>query len=154
MTNANCRLYALLYSKASAGQLTIQDKVDFKQLIDKLYYAIPVRVEYVDAQPYTGLAGITADITRGILQVSTQHNAPCPELMDKATNLRFRAVHDYQHYLVQGEFTFAGEWASYKYMASVCRTERLQKIMLSEIVLQASYAIVFGSFPIQKVVLI
>lgn len=149
------KLLAEYYIDHAGATITPEDNQEFFELIDGLYRALPMKVSIVNYEPYSNLKGITYDIARhGRLKVSSLNNEPYEKLMSCATNLKFRAVHDYHHYMTQGEFNYSGELATFEYIAKLCRSPRMQDIMYSEIVLQACYSLEYGHFPIQKVVLI
>ncbi len=113
---------------------------------------IGIRIEYVSGQPYTSLKELTSDCEGGFMRVSTDFNDSA--LLPGDLNLKFRAVHDYLHFLFQQSFGFAGEMNVYKAQKFMHTTEIGRQILYSEIVLQASYCEYFGKFAdTQKVIL-
>ncbi len=144
---------ARIYETCPAAVLTGKDRLKVEALINELFNYIPVCVVFVIGQPYKTVLGLTLDIQQGVMRVSIDNNTPCFDLMSKETNLEFRAVHDWHHYLTGGKFNLKGEFKAYLHMRKLCSTRRMQKIMFSEIVLQAAYAIARKEFAPQKVVI-
>lgn len=102
-------------------------------------------VKYVDFDPYNNVEEMTADIeTNKVLKISSLFNES--KIMDAATNLRFRAIHDYLHYVLQAPFTFAREYEVYKLQSKLHGSKVGKDILYSEINLQAAYAEYFGRF--------
>ena len=87
----------------------------------------------------------------GVMVISDLHNESLflsPEL-----NLKFRAVHDYIHYIFNLPFTFDGEVKAYKIQKHFHPSEISRKILYSEVVLQAAYCETYGKFAdVQKVI--
>lgn len=110
--------------------------------------------------PIASLVDVTpADVTpetfvahwqlQGRLLISSAHSEH--PFWDTATNVRFRAVHDWHHLLTDGGFGWEGELATY-YYAKRHAPERIHWILRSEILGQAAVAIRTGMFPEQKLV--
>ena len=62
------------------------------------------------------------------------------------------AVHDYDHYICQSDFSLEGEITAYKAAASRATSLEMQKILYSEIVLKSAARIYLGDVPESKVV--
>lgn len=112
-----------------------------------------LRVLFVTGQPYDNLEQMTNGIrSSGVLRISSDNNES--RLLPENLNLKFRAVHDYLHYLFQQPFDFKGELNVYKAQKFFHKSEIGKRILYSEIVLQAAYATYFGGFPSQQKVII
>jgi hypothetical protein len=76
-----------------------------------------------------------------------------------AMNFKFRAVHDFTHWVRYADFTLQGEVQTFKHLVAVLerygvsRLSNLTKVLFSEIVLQAAYCTKFSEFSEQKLVL-
>jgi hypothetical protein len=76
-----------------------------------------------------------------------------------AMNFKFRAVHDFTHWVRYADFTVQGEIQTFRHIVAILehygvpRLANLTKVMFSEIVLQAAFRIEFGCFAKQKLVL-
>jgi len=102
--------------------------------------------------PYENLAEMTGEIrTNAVMLVGKLHNES--QLLPGDLNLKFRAVHDYFHYLLQQEFDFKGELNVYKATKFLHKSDIGKRILYSEIVLQAAYCTYFGTFGKQKVII-
>lgn len=111
------------------------------------------RVEFVDGQPYQTLKEMTDSILNDdVLFVSKDHNEST--LLPGELNLKFRAVHDYLHYLFQQPLDFKGELNVYKTQKFFHSTEIGKRILYSEIVMQAAYCTYFGKFATKQKVII
>ena len=85
------------------------------------------------------------------LLISTYQNN-CPYLPG-LSNLMFRAIHDFHHVTLKADFSFNGELETFRHIQSKTSNRRLMEILFSEIVLQASFAIEYGNFAEQKIVI-
>lgn len=110
-------------------------------------------IQFVSGDPYKNLSELTTDIMdNGVMLISTDNNNS--KLLWGNLNLKFRAVHDYLHYLLQQPFDFKGELNVYKAQKFMHSTDIGRRILYSEIVLQAAYATHFGYFPSKQKVII
>jgi hypothetical protein len=135
--------------------------------IDYDYENLPISVSVVDCMDsYANISEMFADIQKQHLSVSSLF---CTHpLWDEITNQKFRAIHDYNHHFKVGlhsDFSLYGEFQAYikavadfdiwlsAYGASYLPFAiTVQKILFSEIVLQASVRCETGEFAAQKIV--
>lgn len=157
-TSDYIRKNALIYEryKDNFDELGIDEIETFRAQIERAYKLIPhgdINVNRVTGQPYVNVLELTNDVKYNrCLQISEDNNNS--RLLPGDLNLRFRAVHDYIHYLIQAPFTAEGEIAVYNLQKKLHSEGISQKILFSEVVLQACYVEYFGRFaPVQKVVL-
>jgi hypothetical protein len=108
---------------------------------------------FVEGQPYKNLEELTVDIFEWeTMKISKDNNDSV--LLPGDLNLKFRAVHDHLHYLLQQEFDFAGEYKVYQAQKNMHKSKIGKQILYSEVVLQAAYCEYFGRFADkQKIVL-
>lgn len=110
-----------------------------------------VRVIFTERDPYRNLEEMISDIegNRRMFVFTGFSDTP---LWEPEINWRARAVHDWDHYKAQVDFSLPGEVAAYRYTAA--KAPELAPLYLSEIALQAASATVLGDFPSgrQKVV--
>lgn len=156
MTNQEyIRKNALIYSryKDNFNSLKPWELLQFQDEVENAYTKVPVRVEYVSGQPYTNHKELTQDIeTNKVMRISAEFNES--KLLPGDLNLKFRAVHDWLHYILQAPFTAEGEIKVYKMQKKHHTLGLMQEILFSEVVLQACFAEYFGYFaPFQKLVL-
>src|SRR5690606_31648077 len=93
--------------KCMLPQVPASELATFRQDIERAYDKLPacLTVEFVDVDPYPDLETMSEDITVwDRLKVSALHNES--DLLPGLLNLKFRAVHDYFHFLLSQPFTF------------------------------------------------
>lgn len=148
------RKNAIIYQryKDQFDQIEWVELNQFRLEITQAFETIPCVVFYVDRQPYKDHHELTADIKAGRMLISKDHNNS--KLLPGELNLKFRAVHDYLHYVLQAPFTAVGEIKVYGTQKKLHCSPIGQKILFSEVVLQACYAEYFGTFGKQKVILL
>jgi hypothetical protein len=86
---------------------------------------------------------------KGVLLVSDAHSEH--PFLSVADNVRFRAVHDWHHIVLNAGFDLAGEYRTFE-QTLLSAPKRLWWILFSEIVLQAAACIHTGEFQPQKLV--
>jgi len=112
-----------------------------------------IKVEWVIGQPYSNYQELKDDVTKNHhLSVSEDYaNHP---VWTRDENLQFRAVHDYYtHVLGNHPFGGRGEIAAYNLSLKLYPREAIPALF-TEVVGQASVAVVSGNFPVQKIVLL
>jgi len=157
MTNEQyIRKNALIYSRYKDNFDTLKpwEIQQFQDETEQSFTCIPIRVDFVEGQPYANHIELTNDIKLNKrMQVSTDFNDS--KLLPNDLNLKFRAAHDWLHYTLQAPFDAVGEIKVFKYQKLHYSKGLMQDILFSEVVLQACYAEYFGNFaPTQKVILI
>lgn len=150
------RKNALIYQryKDQFNEIKLCELLTFRNEVNKAYATIPVTVEYVSGQPYANHLELSKDIKENnLMRISKDFNESI--LLPDILNLRFRAIHDYLHYILQAPFTAYGEIKVYNLQKELHSEGISQKILFSEVVLQACYAEYFNEFSsTQKVVLL
>lgn len=136
-------------------RIPLCEVINFRKEVEEAYNRIcgQVVVCFVGHDPYKDLEEMTYDIKiNNHLEVSNLHNDS--NLLPGELNLKFRAVHDYLHYLLQQPFDFKGELNVYKAQKFLHESDIGKRILYSEIVLQAAYATYFKGFPDKQKVII
>lgn len=158
MTNQQyIRKNALIYQryKDEFDKLSEQELYDFRSEVIKSYNAIPhkkINLTFVDYDPYKSVDELSADVKKGEIKVFS--GGSDSKLLPGMLNLMFRAAHDYWHYILQAPFTAEGEIRVFNYQVKQHPSITSQKILFSEVVLQACFAEYFGEFAqTQKVIL-
>lgn len=141
--------------KDQFDQIPEKEVVQFRHDVEDAYYRIhhAITIEFVAYDPYDNLEEMTREIdTYRLMKISTLNSESL--LLPDLLNLKFCAVHDYLHYLLQQPFDFRGEFNVYKAQKYMHTTKMGRQILYSEVVLQAAYCTYFGKFADkQKVVL-
>lgn len=136
-------------------EIQLCEIVKFRKEVEEAYKRVEksVIVAFVDYDPYKDLEEMTKDINdNGLMEVSALFNNS--NLLEGELNLKFRATHDYFHYLLQQPFDFKGELNVYKATKFLHSSDIGKRMLYSEIVLQAAYCTYFGGFPkTQKVII-
>ena len=74
-----------------------------------LFTELPVRIEFVNGQPYNHQIELARDVWHnGRIRVSREF-AGDHEIWSERDNLEFRAVHDFHHVMSDGRFTWIGD---------------------------------------------
>lgn len=112
-----------------------------------------VRVEFVDGQPYKSSKQLRAEVARTrVLQISREGNSH--PVFTPTQNLKFRAVHDYiTHVSREQKFSIRGEIAAYNTHRLLCPVDA-RPAFFTEVVGQASVAIMRRFYPEQKIALL
>lgn len=149
--------WEILYRYQNADTIEERHLYAWKILAEettRLFEALPkdLRVRFLPGQPYATAEEMHRVIRTRHLVISTDHNFH--PVWSTEENLRFRAVHDwYGHILTGYDFTLKGERGAYEATAEL-HTPSAKHALFTEVYVQALYAIVFGHFPEQKVVLV
>ena len=125
---------------------------DINTAYDKIL-ATGIKVEHVNIEMNSFEAFREAVTNQNTMYISTLFAGDSP-FLNTMQNMRFRAVHDYIHYMYNLPFTFDGEVKAYKIQKYFHTSEISRKILYSEVVLQAAYCEAFGKFAdVQKVII-
>lgn len=129
--------------KEYAGHLGRAIKAEFDSL--------PFQVQWCAQDPPASLERLQFEVSAGSLRVFT--GGSDSPIFGPATNLYFRAIHDYDHARAGADFSLRGEILAYTVAAR--RWPWARRILFSEIVLQAADSLQRGAFaPSQKVVIL
>lgn len=152
MINQNPQLLAAYY-KANKHQDVSETTLSLlKSFVETEYSKIPFAIKYVNYDPYNNFTEMLEGLLKdNYLKISMLNNES--PIFDCETNLKFRAIHDYHHLICHAEFNFYGEYATFEYISALTDNDIIKQILFSEIVLQAAYALVYGEFGEQKLVL-
>ena len=130
---------AQFYLESPSHNLSPNQQLEFKDWINKLYdIEIVCPIEFVDNQPYSNVPDMQKDFFGSkLLKISTLGSSSA--LVDDMTNLRWRAIHDTHHCQTGNDFSFEGEFNSWRY---ICQTTNspswIQSVIFSDLVFQAS----------------
>jgi hypothetical protein len=152
--NKDIAHYAGVYRryKDQYSQLSVEVVEELHEYVNSQYQLIPCIVNFVP-QLLDDYEVVKRGYTeKGVLNISTLNSNS--RLFPGDLNLRFRAIHDYVHLRNNLDFSYEGEWQTWLIQSRHLSTEA-RGVLFSEIVLQASYALYYGSFPeYQKIILI
>lgn len=115
MNDSTMREIANSYEAAAVFEDTSLTRACYAEFVKECraqFEALPVTVEFTDADPYENSFDLFEDIERGHMRVYTG-GAPHPLLTAEENNI-FRAVHDYNgHFLTRHGFGPKGETAAW-----------------------------------------
>lgn len=124
---------------------------EFCEWIMTEFQQLPLAVEASDFMRYDSALEMFADIEQDHLWESVESYDseiyPSPFY-----GFALAAIHDYDHYLFQSDFSLGGEISAYKATALRVPSLDIQKILYSEIVLKSAAHLYLGRRPDSKVV--
>ena len=145
----NAQPLAQAYLDGAAVEPTTTERDTFHAWIQAEWENVRdiVRFTFRDVEPERMLAHFDAT---GELLISAANNEPA-RWLSKSQNVKFRAIHDWQHLQAAAGFDMKGEYAAFKQAKSTA-PQCIHWMLYSEIVLQAAAAIHTGQFQGQKLV--
>jgi len=142
---------AKLYFNGQPTQVSEETKAEFCDWILEQFQQLPFAVQASYTLYYDRAEEMFGDIANEHLWVSMEgydsefyHNTFC--------GFALLAVHDYDHYQVQSDFTLDGEIQAYRKIAARAPSLDIQKILYSELVLKSAAHLYWGEKPESKVV--
>jgi len=142
---------AKLYLNSQPADVSDEIKEEFCNWILEQFQELPFAVQADYTMRYDSAEEMFTDITQEHLWVSME------EYDSEFYNSTFcgfalLAVHDYDHYQTQSQFTLEGEIKAYKAMARRAPRLEIQKILYSELVLKSAARLYLGKRPELKVI--
>lgn len=154
MMNSMLRMLTNEYLTCPTLTLTSADLQELKVFILQQYRELldtGIKVVLCDDDPYSDHDEMFWDVLNNQQLKVFCGGTPSP-ILGHNLNVMFRAVHDWHHVKCGGDFTLKGEIRAFKHIAGLLQNHTLQRLMFSEIVLQAATAIKTGTFPEQRIV--
>lgn len=139
-------------NKCSLKYISLDTIAELHDRITEAFHMLPCKILFVD-EPLDDFEEVKKHFKMtDVIKISKLNNNS--DLLPGNLNLWFRAWHDFIHLECDFSFTFEGEYHVFL-KQSIGLSDKAKQILFSEIVLQASYALFYGTFAeIQKVVLI
>ena len=129
-----------------------------EQTIDELcewiiteFQQLPFVVQASNFMRYETAEEMFSDIEQGHLWESME-NYDSEIYPNPFYGFALLAIHDYDHYICQSDFSLDGEIVAYKAAASRATNLEMQKILYSELVLKSAARLYLGHVPESKVV--
>lgn len=139
------------YLDGSPAEVDEQTVSDFCDWIMTEFQQLPFAVEASDYPRYDDATDMFVDIEQDHLWESVDSYDseiyPSPFY-----GFALLAIHDYDHYLCQSDFSLEGEITAYKAAAQRVTSLEMQKILFSETVLRSAAHLYLGHAPQSKVV--
>ena len=151
-TDSIVEILARLYldgNPAEISDATTADLCDW--LMGEFHQRLPLNLQFSDYMRYENAAEMFVDIEKDHLWVSADsYNTTL--YPNPIYGFIFQAVHDYDHYLTNSDFSLEGEIATYNATAKRAPSLNIQKIIYSESVLRSAAHLFLGYAPISKIV--
>jgi hypothetical protein len=151
MMNSKLKTLAKLYLESNPAEISVETQTELSDWLMQEFHQLPVNLLFSDYKRYNSPKEVFADIEQDQLWVNT-------EAYDTSIYANpfhgavLAAVHDYDHYRSQSDWTFEGEVAAYRTMANRSPSLEIQKILYSQIVLRAAAHLCLGHSPEPKIV--
>ena len=144
---------AQLYLEGEPAQVSEQAKQEFCNWMMGEFQQLPFAVQASNDMEYATATDMFDDIQKHHLWVSLEDYAG--EVYPKQfCGFALLAVHDYDHYKTDSDFSLDGEVAAYRKLASRAPSLQIQKILYSELVLKSAAHLYLDHKPEAKVVVL
>lgn len=149
--NSKLDTLAKLYLKSKAAAISADTQTQLCDWLMGEFQQLPLNLLFSDNQHYHSPEEMFADIEQDRLWVDTEayETSIYPNPFYGGV---LAAVHDYDHYCSQSDWTFEGEIAAYRATANRTPSLEIQKILYSQIVLRAAAHLYLGHLPESKIV--
>lgn len=140
-----------IYLTKKSAEIADETIVELCDWLISEFQQLPLNLQFSDYMRYTDAADMFADIEQSHLWVAADsYDSSC--YPNPIYGFILQAVHDYDHYLTQSDFSLAGEMTAYNATASRAPSLEIQKILYSEIVLRSAAHLYLGHAPPSKLV--
>ena len=142
---------AKFYLNSEPAEVSDEIKDEFCNWILAQFQQLPFAVQADYTMRYDSAEEMFADITQEHLWVSMEEY-DSEFYSNTFCGFALLAVHDYDHYQTQSQFTLEGEIKAYQKIACRAPCLDIQKILYSELVLKSAARLYLGKRPELKVV--
>lgn len=149
--NSQLETLAKLYLEGRPAEVSEATIAQMSEWLMAEFQTLPLNLQFSDYPRYNSAAAMFADIEQDHLWVSAD-SYDATLYPNPIYGFIFQAVHDYDHYLTQSDFSLAGEIAAYHATAKRVSSLEMQKILYSEIVLRSATHLYLGQAPVSKIV--
>ncbi|MBD2104568.1 transposase [Leptolyngbya sp. FACHB-261] len=150
-TAAQVQALARLYFETNPAQISGETIVELCDWLMSEFQSLPLNLEFSDYERYSNETEMFADIEQEHLWVSAD-SYDSSIYPNPIYGFIFQALHDYDHYLTDSDFSLKGEITSYNAIAKRAPSLEIQKILYSEIVLRSAAYLDQGQAPSPKIV--
>ncbi|MDV2997747.1 MAG: hypothetical protein N4J56_007452 [Chroococcidiopsis sp. SAG 2025] len=142
---------AKLYLESKPAEISDRTIAQLCDWLMEEFHQLPLNLQFSDYMRYADAEEMFADIERGQLWVAADSydSAIYP---NPIYGFIFQAMHDYDHYLSDTDFSLKGEIAAYNFTAKRVPSLEIQKILYSEIVLRSAAYLYLGHAAAPKIV--
>jgi hypothetical protein len=151
MMNAKLVTLAQLYLASHPAEISAATQAELSDWLMGEFRQLPLKLLFSDYPHYHSPAEVFADIEQDQLWVNTEAYETAIYTNPFAGAV-LAAVHDYDHYQTQSDWSWAGEVTAYRAIANRAPSLEIQKILYSQIVLRAAAHIYLGHLPNSKIV--
>ncbi|MBW4458953.1 MAG: transposase [Nodosilinea sp. WJT8-NPBG4] len=150
-TAAKIESLARLYLEGNPAEISGATIAQFCDWLWVEYQSLPLNLEFSWYERYENASEMFADVQKSHLWVSGE-NYDTTLGLNPIYNFIFQAIHDYDHYLTNSDFSLEGEILTYNATAKRVPSLNVQKIIYSESVLRPAAYVFLGHAPISKIV--
>jgi hypothetical protein len=150
-TNSQVETLAKLYLDGCPAEISEATIAQMSEWLMGEFQTLPLNLEFSDYPRYDNVAEMFADIEQDHLWVSAD-SYDTTLYTNPIYGFIFQAVHDYDHYRTQSDFSLTGEIAAYHATTKRVTSLDMQKILYSEIVLRSATHLYLGHAPLPKIV--
>ncbi|MBW4542486.1 MAG: transposase [Myxacorys chilensis ATA2-1-KO14] len=142
---------AKLYLEGKPAEISTETQSELSDWLMGEFQQLSLNLLFCNDQRYNSPAEVFADIEQDQLWIST-------EAYDTSIYANpffgavLAAIHDYDHYRSQSDWSLEGEIAAYRTTANRAPSLEIQKILYSQIVLRAATHLYLGHQPEPKIV--
>lgn len=147
----NLETLAKLYLEGESAEISEQTKQKFCNWMMGEFQQLPFAVQASNDMEYDTATDMFDDITQNHLWVSLENYGSdiYPSIF---CGFALQAVHDYDRYKTNTDFSLEGEIAAYRRLAKRSPSLEIQKILYSELVLKSAAHLYLDRKPEPKVV--
>jgi hypothetical protein len=150
-TGSQVETLAQLYLESKSAEISDQTITQLCDWLMDEFHQLPLNLQFSDYMRYENAKEMFADIEQGHLWVSAD-SYDSSVYPNPIYGFIFQGVHDYDHYLMDSDFSLEGEIAAYSFAAKRLPSLEIQKILYSEIVLRSAAYIYLGRAADPKIV--
>jgi hypothetical protein len=154
MTFTNISQVEALAKLYLEGQPAEIEPETIAQLCDWLmgeFQQLPLNLQFSNYMRYANAAEMFADIEQNHLWVSAD-SYDTTVYPNPIYGFIFQAMHDYDHYLTNTDFSLEGEIVAYNFTAKRVPSLAIQKILYSEVVLRSAAYLYLGHAATPKII--
>jgi hypothetical protein len=142
---------AKLYLEGKPAEISTDTIAELCDWLMVEFQQLPLNLQFSNYMRYANATEMFADIEQGHLWVSAD-SYDSTIYPNPIYGFIFQAMHDYDHYLTNTDFSLEGEIVAYNFTAKRAPSLAIQKILYSEVVLRSATYLYLGKPATPKIV--
>ena len=142
---------AKIYLYGKPAEISDQTRQELCDWLMVEFQQLPINIVPSDFERYETAQEMLDDLSHERLYVSAR-SYDTEVYPNPFCGFAFQAIHDYDHYKNNSDFSLSGEMASYRATANRAPSLEIQKIIYSQIVLKSAAWVYLGHEPESKIV--